>query len=76
MYIFCKIIKDLIFLEHEDGTLEFMAAPVALMPQNNMVSPTLIKTVDGSFILQPVCALNSENSLKHQATSRCFIYWT
>ncbi|XP_077266139.1 uncharacterized protein LOC143899615 isoform X1 [Temnothorax americanus] len=39
--------------EHEDGTLEFMAAPIALMPQNNMVSPALIKTVDGSFILHP-----------------------
>ncbi|XP_070530317.1 zinc finger protein 236 isoform X2 [Cardiocondyla obscurior] len=39
--------------EHEDGTLEFMATPVALMPQNNTVSSALIKTVDGSFILHP-----------------------
>nr|XP_012214852.1 PREDICTED: zinc finger protein 236-like isoform X1 [Linepithema humile] len=47
--------------EYEDGTLKIMAAPIALMPQNNMVSPTLVKTVDGNFILHsPVFQLNVE----------------
>ncbi|XP_011640624.1 zinc finger protein 236-like isoform X1 [Pogonomyrmex barbatus] len=47
--------------EHEDGILEFMATPITLMPQNNVVSPALIKTMDGSFILHPpVLQLNVE----------------
>lgn len=41
-------------LEYEDGTLKIMATPIALMPQNNMVSPTLVKTIDGNFILHSV----------------------
>ncbi|XP_014481425.1 PREDICTED: zinc finger protein 236-like isoform X2 [Dinoponera quadriceps] len=36
-----------------DGTLEIMTAPIALMPQNNMIPSTLVKTMDGNFILHP-----------------------
>ncbi|XP_070154186.1 zinc finger protein 236 isoform X1 [Polyergus mexicanus] len=48
--------------EHEDGTLEIMASPITLMPQNNIVSSTLIKTVDGNFVLHPpIYQLNVED---------------
>ncbi|XP_011137255.1 zinc finger protein 236 isoform X3 [Harpegnathos saltator] len=40
--------------EREDGTLEIMTAPIALMPQNNMMSSTVVKTMDGNFILYPL----------------------
>ncbi|XP_032680584.1 zinc finger protein 236-like isoform X2 [Odontomachus brunneus] len=47
--------------EREDGTLEIITAPIALMPQNNMMSSTLIKTMDGNFILHPsIFQLNFE----------------
>lgn len=71
MYMLClceKPLKMQFFSEHEDGTLEFMAAPVALMPQNNMVSSALIKTVDGSFILHPVHAFNIMKALSNTET--------
>ncbi|XP_011055241.1 PREDICTED: zinc finger protein 236-like isoform X2 [Acromyrmex echinatior] len=49
----------LIVDEREDGTLEFMTTPITFMPQNNMVSPTLIKTEDGNFILHsPIFQMN------------------
>lgn len=51
----CVYWKYNLFLEREDGTLEIMTAPIALMPQNNMMSSTLVKTMDGNFILHPVC---------------------
>ncbi|EFN89725.1 Zinc finger protein 236 [Harpegnathos saltator] len=48
--------------EREDGTLEIMTAPIALMPQNNMMSSTVVKTMDGNFILYPsIFQLNLES---------------
>ncbi|XP_018394951.1 PREDICTED: zinc finger protein 260-like isoform X1 [Cyphomyrmex costatus] len=53
---------DDFFSEREDGTLEFMTTPITLMPQNNMLSPTLIKTMDGNFILHsPIFQMNVED---------------
>lgn len=49
--------------EHEDGTWEIMTTPITLMPQNNIMSSALIKTVDGNFVLHsPIFQLNVEGS--------------
>ncbi|XP_011330673.2 zinc finger protein 236 isoform X2 [Ooceraea biroi] len=39
--------------EHEDGTLEIMATPVALVPQNNMGPSVVMKCMDGNIIVRP-----------------------
>ncbi|XP_043500967.1 zinc finger protein 236-like isoform X1 [Polistes fuscatus] len=39
--------------EHEDGVLAIMSTPVAFMQQNNIISPSLVKTIDGNMIVHP-----------------------
>ncbi|KAL2728129.1 LOW QUALITY PROTEIN: zinc finger protein 236-like isoform X1 [Vespula maculifrons] len=39
--------------EHEDGILAIMSTPVAFMQQNNIISPSLVKTIDGNMIVHP-----------------------
>ncbi|XP_046816981.1 zinc finger protein 236-like isoform X1 [Vespa crabro] len=39
--------------EHEDGIVAIMSAPVAFMQQNNIISPSLVKTIDGNMIVHP-----------------------
>lgn len=52
-YFVCNITKCFAFPEYEDGTLKIVATPIALM-QNNIVSSTLVKTLDGNIILHSV----------------------
>ncbi|XP_012059016.1 PREDICTED: zinc finger protein 236-like [Atta cephalotes] len=56
------LIVDDFFSEREDGTLEFVTTPpITFMPQNNIVSPTLIKMEDGNFILHsPIFQMNMQ----------------
>ncbi|KAL2726673.1 LOW QUALITY PROTEIN: zinc finger protein 236-like isoform X1 [Vespula squamosa] len=39
--------------EHEDGIVAIMSTPVAFMQQNNIISPSLVKTIDGNMIVHP-----------------------
>ncbi|XP_015177319.1 PREDICTED: zinc finger protein 236-like isoform X3 [Polistes dominula] len=39
--------------EHEDGVLAIMSTPVVFMQQNNIISPSLVKTIDGNMIMHP-----------------------
>lgn len=45
-----------------------MTTPITLMPQNNIMSSALIKTIDGNFVLHSVCvfkSLKKKTNCKH-----------
>lgn len=47
----------MILIEQEDNALGVTSRPITLVHHGNFVSQPLLKTIDGNFIIQQVCAI-------------------